>query len=599
LASEAKVLFVKKQLTTGLMTITVLSAMMGMSPAATILMDYDDGVAGGGHDTVVRDGDFQNATGSGDARPFNQMPNWTNLTGAQTMQATRSNLGSGVGGSRNAALATGRTFGQALGHTVVTGDAFNASFMWRDASNWDDNADRVHLSLYYTDDDTLTGTRTDLVTFTSANSAANSSYQTENYTTGFAPAAADGKALFVRLDTTSSASEFVRLDNVFVSTADGGRSMLSVGDSGFERQGANPQDNVDSATAPWYTAPSGGGSEGEPTSVAIRDTGDTGASTIPAGVNGDHALRLGFKYDAVSVRQNTGHLIDPNRTYTIELRAAANDVPANDPPFSQAFQALLNADNTTNVSQSSGFVATDDWQTFSFDITPEELAGFGGNQIQLRLYKGAGTDDFVWIDDMKLFASTPTDVSGDQTQSIDGIEVFVERTLRLTSDLAVDRLTPAGTTIGPNAASDGSVIPEGALVTSHFVHFDPNATSGGVTAQGTFTFDDPIAGVIFTVGELDATDDLLGLDSVFYPSDGGTTAYRGALGEANDLMVISPDGRTMDLTLFVGTGQTGAVDQFRVLTMAVPEPSSLLLSIVAVVLGAVVLLYRNKRKCAA
>ena len=70
----------------------------------------------------------------------------------------------------------------------------------------------------------------------------------------------------------------------------------------------------------------------------------------------------------------------------------------------------------------------------------------------------------------------------------------------------------------------------------------------------------------------DATDSLLGLDGVFYPTDGGTTNFRGALNEATDNITISPDGRTITLQLFAGGG--ASVDQLRVL-VAVPAPAAL------------------------
>jgi hypothetical protein len=369
-----------------------------------------------------------------------------------------------------------------------------------------------------------------------------------------------------------------------------GISMLSIEDSGFEIQGSNIQDNVNPSTSPWYLPSSGGGAEAEATSVVIANTSNTGLNTIPVGVNGDHALRLGFKYDAVSVRNNTSHIVDSSRTYTLQLRAAATDTHAG--PYSQGFQGIFNVNNATNVV-AQGFNATDEFQTFSVDITPAQLVAHNGKDIQIRLFKGAGTPDFAWIDDVKLFASTPTDVSGDQTQSVNGIEVFEENTITLASDLTVDALNVAGATVGPNAAINTGVLGEGKTVTSHFVHFDPDATSGGVTANGVFTFDDPIVGLIFNTNSLNTTDDLLGLAGVTYASDGGVTAFRGALNEGTDTAIISADGRTIDITLLVGTGQRGAVDQFRILTMehVVPEPATATLAM----LGLGGLMIRRRR----
>lgn len=362
-------------------------------------------------------------------------------------------------------------------------------------------------------------------------------------------------------------------------------SMLSIEDSGFEIQGANALDNIDENTTPWHTRTGGGGAENQVGSVEIRTVGDTGLNTVPAGVGGTHALRLGFKFDAVSVRNQTQHLIDASRTYTLEGRAAASDTHAG--PFSSNFQLILNADNGTANGANVGvqtFVATEGFQTFSFNITPADLAGSDGEQIQIRLFKGANTNDFVWIDDVKLYASAPTDVSGDQTQSVAGIEVIQEQTITLASDLAVSKINVAGTTVGPSASIDNVFIDAGTTVTSHLVHFDPDATSGGVTANGVFSFDDPIVGLIYGDALLSGTDDLLGLANVIYASDIGAsvTAFRSALNEGTDNAIISADGRTIDITLLVGTGAAGAVDQFRILTAAppVPEPTTGLLALI-------------------
>jgi len=183
-------------------------------------MDYDDGVSGGGHDAAIRDGDFENTTSTEDAASFDQMPNWTNLASGedQTLEMTRANLDSGVGGTRNFVVNTDRNPAQSLGQTITTGDTFNASFMWRDASGWDDTTGRISLVLYYTDNDQINGTATDLVTFTSRASTTNSAYQTETFTsTGFSDSGADGKNLFLRIETESDG--YARMDNIYIEVA--------------------------------------------------------------------------------------------------------------------------------------------------------------------------------------------------------------------------------------------------------------------------------------------------------------------------------------------------------------------------------------------
>ena len=185
------------------------------SQASVILMDYDDGTAGGGHDAAVRDGDFENTTASTDNALFSEMPNWTDLLNSG-LNATQVDNPSGVGGNRNGVITSNRKFAQSLGYTIAAGDQFQASFMWLDAAKWD-NGDHIKMVLFYTDDNTLTGSATDLITFETANRTGIGTWEDAIFgATGFADAGAVDKTLMLRFETNGSvaSNEFARFDNI-------------------------------------------------------------------------------------------------------------------------------------------------------------------------------------------------------------------------------------------------------------------------------------------------------------------------------------------------------------------------------------------------
>jgi hypothetical protein len=122
-------------------------------------------------------------------------------------------------------------------------------------------------------------------------------------------------------------------------------------------------------------------------------------------------------------------------------------------------------------------------------------------------------------------------------------------------------------------ASDrtGGILPAGALVDLHILHFDPvGMPSSPVRLSGSVTFDRPIIGLIYTLGLLNATD-ALGAPGTTYPT---ASQYRqfefGRGGGVSDLASISSDR----LTLLVDWGGTTYYDQLRVFT-SVPEPTAL------------------------
>lgn len=146
----------------------------------------------------LRNGDFTEDTSLADSRTFAQTPHWTNLGAGQGAQATRTNLP--YNGTRTTVLnqtATQTVFANDSGHTLVTGDVLTVKFVWRDASNWNDTADRVATFLYTTSNDDILGPRTILQTILAPLSTRNNTW--ENFTADFdpIPASASGKRLFV------------------------------------------------------------------------------------------------------------------------------------------------------------------------------------------------------------------------------------------------------------------------------------------------------------------------------------------------------------------------------------------------------------------
>ena len=193
-------------------------ALVTNSQASTILVDYNDGVVGGGHDVAVNGGDFTNDNTAG-ALPSEWVYNLgTGL--AAWKDDSVSNVGSignlTIGHDSGTAGDSTKIPGVDTGVTISVGDTFDVSFMWLDAVRWDAD-DTVSLSLFFTDTNLIGGTATDVLTFTSDVSAAASTWQTDS-DTGLAYNGDEvaGKKLFARIDSTAAPREFARLDNVYI-----------------------------------------------------------------------------------------------------------------------------------------------------------------------------------------------------------------------------------------------------------------------------------------------------------------------------------------------------------------------------------------------
>jgi hypothetical protein len=99
------------------------------------------------------------------------------------------------------------------------GDTFDVQYEWRDAFNWNDNLDRVEVTLFTTDDDTITGGVTELVSDFSELSTANNTYETVDHDAFYTASSEDaGKRLFLYFQGLSGEGSdnngFARFDNL-------------------------------------------------------------------------------------------------------------------------------------------------------------------------------------------------------------------------------------------------------------------------------------------------------------------------------------------------------------------------------------------------
>lgn len=157
----------------------------------------------------VRNGNFN--ANPGTSVNFQSTDFWYNTKGAQTNEATKSD-DPYVDGSQNATIATTRGFGVDTGHLIRAGDSFDFSYVWKDGWNWVDASGVVTVALFVTSDNTITGTRTNLVVNSSGISLTNNTYESisrQNVYT--ATEAVAGKVLFAAIETDSAG--FARVDN--------------------------------------------------------------------------------------------------------------------------------------------------------------------------------------------------------------------------------------------------------------------------------------------------------------------------------------------------------------------------------------------------
>jgi len=200
-----------------ILTLSLLFLATSFLQAQTILIDYAGRT---GSSVTLLDGDFGNtATNFGSTVTV-----WDPVPPLADFQIN-TNLHSGVGTNANAVIGqandgTPLDFGINTGYTLKEGDSFDLTYMWRDAANWDDGADQVTVELFYTNDNSFTGTRTNVLTLTSGLSLASNSWQSESILgasgNNLSGIDAQNKTLFLAVTTTADQGEFARFDNVYL-----------------------------------------------------------------------------------------------------------------------------------------------------------------------------------------------------------------------------------------------------------------------------------------------------------------------------------------------------------------------------------------------
>ncbi len=196
----------------------------GSATTGEILVDHDDGLGGPVHATSVRNGGFEDPA-AGDT--FADTPVWENAAGGDDDVALRNDLLlPWVGGTTNAVTSEdgNRAFAQDTGWAVREGDVFDLSFLWRDASGWNDATDTFSATLFVTADDTPGGTRSTIGAFTGDVSLRSDRYQRDRFASAPAPAGAAGRRLFLEIVPTGvggTGNSFARFDNVFLAVTTG------------------------------------------------------------------------------------------------------------------------------------------------------------------------------------------------------------------------------------------------------------------------------------------------------------------------------------------------------------------------------------------
>jgi len=182
-----------------------LSATSSVNAAKTILVDFD-GTADslGNHNAEVLKGGFTGFTNT-------SYSPWVSTGGGFA-----SSLASPNGGGENYVIEAPSTLSVDTGHTIALGDTFNVGFSWRNGYNWESNR-TISVDLYYTDDDTIDGTATNIVSLDSGGYETKNVWQTESATgQSFNDAAANGKKLFLKIQPHAPNGRYARVDNVYL-----------------------------------------------------------------------------------------------------------------------------------------------------------------------------------------------------------------------------------------------------------------------------------------------------------------------------------------------------------------------------------------------
>jgi hypothetical protein len=163
--------------------------------------------------------------------------------------------------------------------------------------------------------------------------------------------------------------------------------------------------------------------------------------------------------------------------------------------------------------------------------------------------------------------SPPANIQTGVLESDTVVSVFAERISHtLSANVGVDITIPGAyvpPVMDPSTFLTPDVLLAGAAVDSYFVHLDPVTNT---SLEGSLSFDRDILGLIMTDATLAASHAELGFPGTTY----GT---QGQLEIGQESITLSADRRTVSFILNVLPNR----DTMRIVTSAVPEPSTALL----------------------
>ena len=183
----------------------------------------------------------------------------------------------------------------------------------------------------------------------------------------------------------------------------------------------------------------------------------------------------------------------------------------------------------------------------------------------------------------EITTTPPAIVSADPN---DGILLAWDekQNITLTSKLYVDRVfDPTASFVGSD--SGGFFLKTGTIVSSHYVQWDPDGSSGSV--QATINTDSDIFAFIYADLKLFGTDDLLGLDHINYNDFGN----RGLEGAGQDTIAFSGGSATIDWYATSPGDWTRMITAYSPAAVTIDEPHTMLL----LSLGILLLAIRAKR----
>lgn len=164
----------------------------------------------------------------------------------------------------------------------------------------------------------------------------------------------------------------------------------------------------------------------------------------------------------------------------------------------------------------------------------------------------------------------PPSVDFGDLQSDTVARVFSERQgLTLPTSVSVDSTAP-GAYDSVSSLTPG-VLPAGTSVDSYLVHAEPASPDGLFRYIGSITFNTDVLALIVLNPNLKNSDAILGAPGTLYSSGALRDLELNPSGAFADSVVLSPDRRTVSFDFRTQPG----IDEFRLVTAAVPEPSTL------------------------